>query len=53
VLAYGQSPREDSPWFADQAEMFARGEMKKVLFLPRDVEAGAVRRYRPGENLSR
>jgi acyl-homoserine-lactone acylase len=48
VLAYGQSPREDSPWFADQAEMFARGEMKKVLFLPRDVDAGIVRRYRPG-----
>ena len=26
----------------------ARGEMKRVAFTPRDVEAAAVRRYRPG-----
>ena len=49
VLAYGQSPREESPWFADQAAMFARGEMKTVLFIPREVDVGAVSRYRPGE----
>ena len=49
VLAYGESPRETSPWFSDQAEMFARGELKKVAFLPGDVDAGAVLRYRPGE----
>jgi acyl-homoserine-lactone acylase len=48
VLAYGESPREDSPWFADQAAMFARGELKKVAFLPRDVDADVVKRYRPG-----
>jgi acyl-homoserine-lactone acylase len=48
VLAYGQSPRPDSPWHADQAEMFARGELKKVAFLERDVDAQAVMRYRPG-----
>ena len=48
VLAYGESPRPDSPWFSDQAEMFARGELKKVAFTARDVEAGAVVRYRPG-----
>ena len=28
VLAYGQSSREASPYHADQAAMFARGEMK-------------------------
>ena len=49
VLAYGQSPDPASPWHADQAAMFARGEMKRVAFTARAVEAGAVARYRPGE----
>ena len=48
VLAYGQSPRPESQYHADQAEMFARGEMKRVAFTPQDVEAQAVSRYRPG-----
>jgi acyl-homoserine-lactone acylase len=48
VLAYGQSPKEDSPHHADQAAMFARGEMKTVLWTDEDIERGAVRRYRPG-----
>jgi acyl-homoserine-lactone acylase len=48
ILAYGQSPRPDSPYHSDQAAMFARGEMKRVLFTVPDVDAGAVRRYRPG-----
>jgi acyl-homoserine-lactone acylase len=48
VLAYGQSPDPASPWHADQAAMFARGEMKRVAFTRRAVEAGAVLRYRPG-----
>ncbi len=47
VLAYGESSREDSPLHSDQAAMFARGEMKRVLFTTRDVDAGIVRRYRP------
>lgn len=49
VLAYGQSPNPDSPWHADQAAMFARGEMKKVAFTARDIERQAVMRDRPGE----
>jgi acyl-homoserine-lactone acylase len=49
VLAYGQSPDPESPWHADQAAMFARGEMKRVAFSTRDVDAQAVRRYRPGQ----
>jgi acyl-homoserine-lactone acylase len=49
VLAYGQSSRPDSPLLGDQAEMFARGELKRVAFTQRDVDAQAVRRYRPGE----
>lgn len=48
VLAYGQSPREDSPYHSDQAAMFARGEMKRVLFTDADVEKGTIKRYRPG-----
>jgi acyl-homoserine-lactone acylase len=49
VLAYGESPRRDSPWFSDQAEMFAKGELKPVAFTEKDVNADVVRRYRPGE----
>ena len=48
VLAYGQSPDPASPWHADQAEMFARGAMKRVAFTTQAVTAAAVRRYRPG-----
>ena len=48
VLAYGQSVRPESPHHDDQAEMFARGEYKRILFTERDVEAGTERRYRPG-----
>lgn len=53
VLAYGQSNHEDSPHFDDQAEMFARGEMKVIRWTDADIGAGAVRRYRPGEAGSR
>jgi acyl-homoserine-lactone acylase len=49
VLAYGESPSRASPWLADQAEMFAKGQFKKVAFTSADVEAQAVVRYRPGE----
>jgi acyl-homoserine-lactone acylase len=49
VLAYGESAKLDSPWHASQAEMFAKGEMKRVAFTPKDVDAAAVARYRPGE----
>lgn len=48
VLAYGQSPDPASPWHADQAAMFARGEMKRVAFTAQAVKAAAVLRYRPG-----
>ena len=50
VLSYGQSPRVDSPWHADQAEMFARGEMKKVAFTDKEITAQAVLRYRQARN---
>jgi acyl-homoserine-lactone acylase len=53
VLAYGQSPNPESPWHSDQAAMFARGEMKKIAFTTRDVDAQAVLRYRPGRKSRR
>lgn len=48
VLAYGQSRLTTSPYHADQAEMFAKGEMKKVAFTRADVDAQAIVRFRPG-----
>jgi acyl-homoserine-lactone acylase len=53
VLAYGQSPREDSPHYDDQAAMFAREELKVVAWTSEDIEQRAVRRYRPGEEARR
>ncbi len=50
VLAYGQSRLPSSPWHADQAEMFARGEMKKVAFTKADIDSQAVVRFHPGES---
>jgi acyl-homoserine-lactone acylase len=49
VLAYGESPRPDSPFFSDQAAMFARGELKRVAWSQADIEAQTIRRYHPGE----
>jgi acyl-homoserine-lactone acylase len=48
VLAYGESPREDSPYHSDQAAMFARGEMKPVAWSEAEIARQTVRRYRPG-----
>ena len=48
ILAYGQSSREDSPHFDDQAEMFARNEMKRVAFTPQEIREHSIRRYSPG-----
>jgi len=48
VLAYGQSRLEDSPHYDDQATMFARGEMKTILWSDVDIERATIRRYRPG-----
>jgi acyl-homoserine-lactone acylase len=48
VLAYGQSAKPASPWHADQAAMFARGEVKPVRFGAAEVDQHVVTRYRPG-----
>ncbi len=49
VLAYGQSNDPASPYYGDQAPMFARGEFKLIPYTRADVEKQAIRRYRPGE----
>ncbi len=51
VLAYGQSSREDSPHSTDQAEMFTRGELKRVAFTEPQIAEQLIRRYRPGEEI--
>jgi acyl-homoserine-lactone acylase len=49
VLAYGQSRLENSPYFDDQAAMFARSEMKPIRWTEADIRAATIRRYRPGQ----
>lgn len=49
MLAYGESSRPGSPFHSDQAAMFAREEVKHVLWSNQDIEAQTIRRYRPGE----
>ena len=53
VLSYGQTARVDSPHHADQAAMFARGEMKRIVWTAEEIEAAAIRRYRPGRETRR
>jgi acyl-homoserine-lactone acylase len=50
VLAYGESSLPEHPHHADQAAMFARGELKPVAFTDADVERQTIRRYRPGQD---
>jgi acyl-homoserine-lactone acylase len=52
VLAYGQSSREESPHFDDQAELFAENRMKKVAFTEEQIREQLVRSYRPGSEAS-
>ncbi|MCY4398428.1 MAG: penicillin acylase family protein [Gemmatimonadetes bacterium] len=48
VLAYGQTARHDAPHYADQAAMFARGQMKEVARTDADIRRKTIRVYRPG-----
>ena len=49
AVAYGQSPDASSPNHADQAELFAKGQLKTVRFTESDIQKGAIRSYKPGE----
>lgn len=48
VLAYGQSPRPDSPFHSNQAALFAAEGVKPVLWSEADIDAHTIRRYHPG-----
>ena len=50
VLAYGESRLPSSPYFSDQAAMFAHGELKPVAFIEADVNAQAISRFHPGQD---
>lgn len=49
LLAGGESGHPDSPHFFDQAEMYAKGQFKEVLFYKEEVEKNVERKYHPGE----
>ena len=53
VLAYGQTARPESRHHADQAAIFARGEMKRIAWTPDEIDRAAIRRYRPGREARR
>ena len=48
VLAYGESNKETSPYYADQLKMFVDNKMKKVFYTQEDVEENTIHAYRPG-----
>jgi acyl-homoserine-lactone acylase len=49
ISAGGESGNPNSPHFADQAEMFSKGQLRDVLFYREDVLAHAERQYHPGD----
>jgi len=49
LLTGGESGDPGSKHFADQAEMYTRGQFKDVLFYKEDVLKHAERTYHPGE----
>ncbi len=49
IMVGGESGDPASPHFADQVQMYIRGEFRDVLFYPEDVSAHAERRYHPGD----
>jgi acyl-homoserine-lactone acylase len=47
IMAYGASSLPGSPWFSDQAAMYARGELKDVAFSEAAIAEQLVKSYRP------
>jgi len=50
ITVGGLSNNPDSAHFDDQAQMYADGEFRDVLFYREDIEANLETRYRPGGN---
>ena len=51
ITAGGLQSDPSSPHFDDQAEMYANGEFRDVLFYRQDVEANLERAYNPGRQI--
>jgi acyl-homoserine-lactone acylase len=49
ILAGGQSGNPSSPHFMDQAQRYADRNFKEVTYYREDVEARAVKKYKPGK----
>ncbi len=49
ILAGGVSGDPRSPYFNNQAELYAQGKFKDALYYREDIERAAVRRYQPGQ----
>ena len=49
ITVGGLQSDPDSPHFDDQAEMYANGEFREVLFYREDIEANLEREYHPGQ----
>lgn len=49
VLAYSQSEIPSSPYYNDQAALFAAGKFKRAAFTDAEINESLVKKYRPGE----
>jgi acyl-homoserine-lactone acylase len=49
ITVGGLQSDPDSPHFDDQAQMYASGEFRDVLFYPEDIQANLEVQYHPGE----
>ena len=49
VTAGGLSSDPESPHFDDQAVIYAKGQLRDVLFYKKDVEQQMEREYHPGQ----
>jgi acyl-homoserine-lactone acylase len=49
VTAGGESGHPASPHFNDQAQRYARGDLREVYYYPEQIKAHTTRVYRPGD----
>jgi len=53
ILAYGNSNRPESPYYYDQAALFADNRLKRVAFTEAEIQADLVMGYHPAEERHR